>query len=339
LDIAIVGLSCRFPGARDVVEFWANSLAAAHQFRPVPSVRWNHETFYSTNFRDTHATYTDRVAFLDEVEKFAAWRGRPVDVVVAWSARQSWDDIINPTWLYDTWKGTPYTMAFGVAPVPEGDDSATMAGCAAGSYNDKWAQFGTNIKAAGLDNSIIRLGWEFSGDWYKWRADDPAQFAKCYQQIVTSARTTAPNLIWDWTVNRGTGQALADASQAYPGDAYVDMVGVDSYDMWPGATDEAAWQAQYSGPFGLKYWADFAKAHGKKLDLPEWGVYPATGSNSGGDNAFYISKMEAFFAAEGDQLGFESYFNENAGYYGGSIFDPVQNPAASAQYKIAVAGS
>ncbi|WP_067689722.1 type I polyketide synthase [Actinoplanes awajinensis] len=76
MDIAIVGLSCRFPGARDVVEFWSNSLAAAHQFRPVPSTRWNHETFYSTNFRDTHSTYTDRVAFLDEVEKFAALHHR-----------------------------------------------------------------------------------------------------------------------------------------------------------------------------------------------------------------------------------------------------------------------
>ncbi|WP_280523909.1 type I polyketide synthase [Actinoplanes regularis] len=76
MDIAIVGLSCRFPGARDVVEFWANSLAAAHQFRPVPSTRWNHETFYSKNFRDTYSTYTDQVAFLDEVEKFAALHHR-----------------------------------------------------------------------------------------------------------------------------------------------------------------------------------------------------------------------------------------------------------------------
>jgi 8-amino-7-oxononanoate synthase len=76
LDIAIVGLSCRFPGARDVVEFWANSLTAAHQFKAVPSTRWNHETFFSTDRRDTHSTYTDRVAFLDEVEDFAALHHR-----------------------------------------------------------------------------------------------------------------------------------------------------------------------------------------------------------------------------------------------------------------------
>ncbi|MEU4688137.1 aminotransferase class I/II-fold pyridoxal phosphate-dependent enzyme [Actinoplanes sp. NPDC023714] len=76
MDIAIVGLSCRFPGARDVTEFWANSLNAAHQFRPVPADRWNHETFYSTDFREKYATYTDRVAFIQDVERFAALHHR-----------------------------------------------------------------------------------------------------------------------------------------------------------------------------------------------------------------------------------------------------------------------
>jgi 8-amino-7-oxononanoate synthase len=76
VDIAIVGLSCRFPGARDVTEFWANSLNASHQFRPVPADRWNHETFFSTDFREKYATYTDRVAFIQDVERFAALHHR-----------------------------------------------------------------------------------------------------------------------------------------------------------------------------------------------------------------------------------------------------------------------
>ncbi|MET8151727.1 type I polyketide synthase [Actinoplanes sp. NPDC049668] len=76
VDIAIVGLSCRFPGARDVVEFWANSLNAAQQFRSVPSTRWNHETVFSHDRRDPNSTYTDQVAFLDGVEEFAALHHR-----------------------------------------------------------------------------------------------------------------------------------------------------------------------------------------------------------------------------------------------------------------------
>ena len=275
-----------------------------------------------------------------DTEAFGAWRGRPVDVAVTWSARQTWDDIINPAALYAAYKNVPFTMAFGVAPVPEGDSSATMAGCAAGSYNDKWTQFGTNIVAAGLGKSIIRLGWEFNGNWYKWQATDPNQFAECYRQIVGTVRKVAPDLFWDWTVNRGTGQSVADARLAYPGDDYVDMVGIDSYDVWPGATAEDTWNQQYGSMYGLKFWADFAKQHGKKLSVPEWGVYTGTASqgHNGGDNAFYVSKMEEFFKSEGSDLGYESYFNEHADYYGGGIFAPTQNPNAAAKYQATVAG-
>jgi hypothetical protein len=267
-------------------------------------------------------------------EAFAAWRGRPVDVVVAWSGRTTWSDIVSPSWLYQIWAGTPYTKVFGVAPIPEGDGS-TLAACAAGDYNEKWVQFGNNIKAAGLDDeTIVRLGWEFNGDWYKWQADNPAQFAACWRQIYTTTESVAPALRWDWTVNRGRGQSVKDARQAYPGDKYVDFVGVDAYDAWPGAVDEASWNQQFAAPLGLKFWADFAKVHHKLLSIPEWGVYPgpSSGGNSGGDNAFYIAKMEAFFRSLGSNLGYESYFNEDKSYYAGSLFGPAQNPKAAAQY-------
>jgi Glycosyl hydrolase family 26 len=271
-----------------------------------------------------------------KVAAFATWRGRPVDVVVDWAARRTWDDVINPDWLYDAWAGTPYTKTFGIAPLPEGDASATMAGCAAGSYNSKWHQFGKNIVDAGLGTgTVIRLGWEFNGNWYKWQAKDPGQFAECWRQIVGTVREVAPGLLWDWTVNRGTGQAVADARLAYPGDDYVDVVGVDSYDMWPAATDEAGWQQQYAGGYGLKFWSDFAAAHGKKLSVPEWGVYPGPGANGhdGGDNPFYIAKMKSFFAAEGSRLAYESYFNTDEAYYAGSLYGPTQNPIAAAKYR------
>jgi len=268
------------------------------------------------------------------VKRFGAWRGAPVDVVVDWPARQTWDDIVNPAWLYNIWKNTPYTKAFGVAPVPEGDASATMAGCAAGLYNSKWRQFGANIKAAGLDDeTVIRLGWEFNGDWYKWQAKNPRQFVSCWRQIVRSAEQTAPALLWEWTVNRGKGASVVDARKAYPGDAYVDIVGIDSYDMWPGVTSEADWARQYSGPYGLKFWSDFARSRGKKVSVPEWAVYPANAGSNGGDNAFYISKMRGFFKSQGSHLAYEAYFNESAAYVSGSLFGPTQNPAAAARYR------
>ncbi|GAA3616925.1 hypothetical protein GCM10022223_36790 [Kineosporia mesophila] len=265
---------------------------------------------------------------------FGKWRGAGVDVVVDWPARASWDDLINPEWLYDSWKNTSYTKSFGFPPFPE--DGSTLSQCASGAYNDKWKQIATNIKAAGLDDtSVIRLGWEFNGDWYNWQANDPAAFAECWRQVVGAAESVAPALTWDWNVNRGVSAGQADPAKAYPGDKYVDIVGVDSYDMWPGATSESAWDEQLNGKQGLTYWANFAKNHGKKISVPEWGVYPGTAhaGNNGGDNAFYIAKMKAWFESLGSQLAYEAYFNEPASYYAGSIFGEVQNPNAAAKYK------
>ena len=270
----------------------------------------------------------------EKIAEFAAFRGRQVDVVVDWSARRTWDDIVNPTWLYDAWQGTPYTKVFGVAPIPE-DGSGDLHSCAGGAYDDKWRQFGTNIKARGLaDQSIIRLGWEFNGDWYNWSAYDPDTFAACFRRVVAAAESTAPELLWDWNVNRGRGHSVADARAAYPGDAYVDIVGIDSYDMWPGVTDEKSWDEHVNGQYGLKFWADFAREHGKRVSVPEWGVYPGTaqaGAN-GGDNPLYVTKMNDFFRSLGDDLAYESYFNEDQSYYAGSLFGPNQNPAASDAY-------
>jgi len=75
-DIAIVGLSCRFRGARNATEFWQLMLAANHQFQQVPPGRWRRESFYDpANPRTPHKAYTDQVAFLDEIEGFAPLHG------------------------------------------------------------------------------------------------------------------------------------------------------------------------------------------------------------------------------------------------------------------------
>lgn len=267
---------------------------------------------------------------------FGRWRGHKLDVSVMWSSRQTWSDIVNPSWLYDTWSNMPVIKVIGVAPVPEGDNSATMARCAEGAYDDKWTEFARNIKAAGMDHeTIIRLGWEFNGNWYKWSAKNPETFVQCWRNIVGTAEKTAPGLKWDWTVNRGVSAGLANATKAWPGSRYVDMVGVDSYDIWPGATSTAAWSDHINGTYGLNYWLKFAKAHGKKLSVPEWGVYPgsAQAGHNGGDNAYYVKRMVNFFRANAKHIAYESYFNESASYYQGSLYGPTQNPKAATAYR------
>jgi len=263
---------------------------------------------------------------------FGAWRGRPLDVVDDWSARSSWQDIVDPSWLYQRWSGSPYTMAFGVAMLPEHVSGVSLQACASGTYNAYWRQFGSVISSYGLGNSIIRLGWEFNGNWYVWQATDPTVWAKCWRQIVTSARSTAPGLQWDWNVNRGVSSGLADPTQAYPGNAYVNIVGVDSYDSWPAATTAAGWQSQLNGKQGLNYWLAFASAHGKPLSVPEWGNV-SSGTSAGGDDPQYVQDMKGFFAANAAHIAYEANFQGTSSSTGGSYGTGTTVPNAAAAYQ------
>ncbi len=190
----------------------------------------------------------------------------------------------------------------------------SIQACAAGAYNAHWRQFGKVIRSYGLGSSVIRLGWEFNGRWDSWAATDPAAWAECFRQAVTSARSTAAQLRWDWNVNRGVSSALADPIRAYPGNDYVSMIGVDSYDQWPSVASEGGWQKQLNGEQGLNYWLGFAKAHGKKLSVPEWGSL-RYGRSAGGDDPQYIRDMRAFFAANARYIAFEAIFQGSIGTY------------------------
>jgi len=263
---------------------------------------------------------------------FAAWRGRQLDVVDAWSARATWADIDDPVWLYQLWSGQPYIVAFGVAMLPEDVPGVSLQACADGSYDAYWHEFGKVISSYGLGASIIRLGWEFNGNWYVWQASDPTTWARCWQQIVTSARTTAPKLQWDWNVNRGVSVGLANPALAYPGNAYVSMIGIDSYDSWPSAKTNVGWQTQLDGSQGLNYWLAFAKAHGKLLSVPEWGnVY--SGTSAGGDDALYVNDMRAFFSSNAREIAFECNFQGPVSPAGGSYGAGTLVPKAAAAYK------
>ncbi|MER7466689.1 aminotransferase class I/II-fold pyridoxal phosphate-dependent enzyme [Streptomyces sp. NPDC097981] len=71
-DVAIVGMACRFPGARNVNQYWRLLTAAQAQFSAIPDSRWRSAAFLSEDFRDASSTYTDTMALLPDVGHFDA---------------------------------------------------------------------------------------------------------------------------------------------------------------------------------------------------------------------------------------------------------------------------
>jgi len=74
LEIAIVGLGCRFPGARDPLAYWELIRSGTVVFRPIPASRWDHSRFYDPTTRVPDKAYIDKGAFLtdEELREFAS---------------------------------------------------------------------------------------------------------------------------------------------------------------------------------------------------------------------------------------------------------------------------
>ena len=71
--IAIVGLSCRFPGeARNPQRFWEELIQGKDAITKVPPDRWSVEEFYDPNPDLPGKMYTDQGGFLSEIDRFDA---------------------------------------------------------------------------------------------------------------------------------------------------------------------------------------------------------------------------------------------------------------------------
>ena len=70
-DIAVIGMSCRFPGARDIHEFWQNLLNGVDSVGEIPNDRWDVDRFYSED-REPGKMYTRQGGFLDDIADFDA---------------------------------------------------------------------------------------------------------------------------------------------------------------------------------------------------------------------------------------------------------------------------
>lgn len=66
--IAIVGMGCQYPGARNIRQLWLNILAKRRQFRQIPDVRLPIAEYYDSDRFIADKTYGDRAAVIDGFE-------------------------------------------------------------------------------------------------------------------------------------------------------------------------------------------------------------------------------------------------------------------------------
>ena len=198
---------------------------------------------------------------------------------------------------------------------------------ATGAYNDhflKAAQALAQSQPSSDGNIYVRVGWEFNGDWMPWAAQGHEQaYIQAFQQLVDTFRSVSSQFKFVWDVTES--DATYNPANAYPGDKYVDVIGMDTYynTAWDSSDPSAAFQHNVHEPYGLQWQQDFAAAHGKATAFSEWGVQS--------DNAGpYIQAMAQWMSDH--HMVYANYWNSTDGGYNGTLSNG-QYPSDASVYK------
>jgi Glycosyl hydrolase family 26 len=109
--------------------------------------------------------------------------------------------------------------------------TAPMATIAAGAQDDYLKTFATAVRTVNLPVAIT-LAHEMNGGWYPWgpQKTKAADFVAAWRHVHdVFVRADATNVIWLWTPNVINPVPRVHLAPLYPGDAYVDWIGVDGY--------------------------------------------------------------------------------------------------------------
>jgi mannan endo-1,4-beta-mannosidase len=138
-----------------------------------------------------------------------------------------------------------------------------IADIAAGKYDTYIRGYADAVKNYQLP-IVLSFGHEMNGNWSSWSLPhtQPSTFIRAWQRIVSIFKNQgAINATWAWDISHGSNPP----QQWYPGDFYVDWVGIDGY-LRPGQT--------FRGQFGRSIAAVRGFAGKKPMFLAETAVAP-----------------------------------------------------------------
>lgn len=267
----------------------------------------------------------DAGTFLSNLAQFESWLGRPVQGVLSFSGMENWKTYEGTVgWAMGIWSKVDRPVFFSVPLIPAkttGNQKATLAEAGQGLYNEHYRNVAQRLAGYRPGDAVIyvRTGWEFNGGWFPWtvhggRGED---FKKAFQQFVTTFRSVSPRFRFDWCpavgdqVYGGDGKPVKLANY-YPGDEYVDVIGLDIYDesKYNKILDpKKRWEHFLNRSHGLQWHRRFAAEHNKPMSYPEWGV-----GSGGGDNPYFVEQFHQWI--EDNNVVYHAYWNSNSAYKG-----------------------
>jgi hypothetical protein len=252
---------------------------------------------------------------------FDSWAsGRPFP---ADAAKALWRRGIMPNYTWEPWN---------TALAPTDPGQIFLTDIIAGSWD-------TYIRARAAEFAsvrrpiLVRWGHEFNGNWYPWgianNNADPSLYVRAYRHVHDLVvKAGARNVQWVWAFNNGSSpdEPYNDPAAAYPGDRYVDWVGIDGYNWgfgpsWDPSVDH--WTT-FDQTFSTAYAKARAVAPKRPVMLAEF-----ASTEDGGDKAQWLADTDAVLRSGAyPDLRLLTYFDVNKE----EPWSPTSSPAAQAAF-------
>jgi len=192
---------------------------------------------------------------------------------------------------------------------------------ARGDYDGHFRALARRLVGLGLPDTVLVLGWEMNGTTYTHRCGpDPQAWKRYWGRIVEAVRSVPGGRLFRFEFTPSRGRDAVPWTACYPGDAHVDVVGMDAYDQPAGMS----FAEQVAEPYGLAAHVRFARAHGKPVSYPEWGLF------RNGDDPAYMRGMLDWFAAH------RPLYQTISDYCPHGVWRCADNPRSSAVYRALV---
>ena len=232
-----------------------------------------------------------------------------------------------------------------------GDQSAAKWSCrsVAGGAQDAYIrQYARAVKSSGVP-VMIRLAHEMNGDWYPWgtaytsgsrrhNGNSPGSYVAMWRHIVAIFRAEgARNVQWVWAPNiqflnrfNSEGDQRADLAALYPGDAYVDWIGLSVYND----TSKQSWRT-FADLFDGTY-RTLTQISSKPMMIAELGA-TESGAPSGTSKAAWISQtLLCDIPAQYPRVKLVNWFCRDKTGFGEANYRFDSSPGALQAFRVAV---
>jgi hypothetical protein len=255
----------------------------------------------------------------------SGWSAQPIDGL----ATQT--DIGDGFWFGSglQWSPTPHALMMNDQYGTPGHNYIDMGQAATGAYDATWLSWlKADAASATAPITVVRIWQEINGDWMPWSVNEtgatsidgtPAGAAwsastiiAAFQHMAEQVRIALPNAKIEWNLNAGgpwsgpSGPGNGTGLDLYPGDAYVDVIGIDAYEK------SISWANTVSGSgVNLNNLVAFAIAHNKEVGISETAAHNDDGS--------YMTSMANYFDGLGTRAAYISYYDQGLANNGDNI--------------------